>query len=100
MLRRVLPCRFSRSRTPGSAAFGRTLGASLAACALTLGLGASPASAADKSAPRVSVSAPAAGATVAGSVNLGVRASDNVGVTQVKWYVDGVEVASDGAAPF
>ena len=100
MLRRVLFCPFPSSRTPGSAAIGRTLGASLAACALTLGLGAAPASAADTSAPNVSVSAPAAGATVAGSVNLGVSASDNVGVTQVKWYVDGAEVAWDGAAPF
>ena len=33
------------------------------------------------------------GATVAGTVYLGATASDSNGVAQVKWYVDGVEVA-------
>ncbi len=49
--------------------------------------------------PTVSVSGPAAGATVSGAVTLAANASDDVAVTQVKWYVDGVEVAwdADGA---
>src|SRR5207247_1292025 len=50
----------------------------------------------DKTAPTVSVTAPAAGVTVSGTTNLTAGASDNVGVTQVKWYVDGAEVAWDG----
>jgi hypothetical protein len=50
----------------------------------------------DATAPTVAVTAPAAGGTVSGTTNLSASASDNVGVTQVKWYVDGVEVAWDG----
>ena len=55
--------------------------------------------AADAVKPVVSVTAPAAGATVSGLATLSASASDNVGVTQVKWYVDGVEVAHDAAGP-
>jgi hypothetical protein len=43
----------------------------------------------------VAVTSPSAGATVSGSVTLAANASDNVGVTQVKWYVDSSEVATD-----
>ena len=49
----------------------------------------------DTTAPTVAVSAPAAGTTVSGSVALAAEASDNVGVTSVKWYVDGLQVAED-----
>ena len=55
--------------------------------------------AADAVKPVVSVTAPAAGATVSGVTTLSASASDNVGVTQVKWYVDGLEVAHDAAGP-
>jgi len=50
--------------------------------------------------PTVSVLAPAAGQTVTGTVTLKASASDRVGVVQVKWYVDGKEVAWKGAAPW
>ena len=50
----------------------------------------------DTTRPTVSVTSPAGGATVAGTVNLAANASDNSGVvTSVKWYIDSVEVASD-----
>ena len=54
---------------------------------------------ADTTKPVVAVTAPSAGATVSATTTLSASASDNVGVTQVKWYVDGVEVAHDSAGP-
>jgi len=55
--------------------------------------------AADAVKPVVAVTAPPTGATVSGVTTLSASASDNVGVTQVKWYVDGVEVAHDAVGP-
>jgi beta-glucanase (GH16 family) len=71
----------------------------LVAAALLVGgapgaVGAAP----DTTAPSVKVSSPTGGSTVAGTVMLKAIASDNVGVKQVRWYVDGVEVARDEAA--
>ncbi len=54
----------------------------------------------DASAPTASISSPASGATVSGSVAISASASDNVGVTEVRFYVDGQMIASDVAAPF
>jgi hypothetical protein len=68
--------------------------------AIVVGVSPASASAADGQAPTVTVTAPSAGANVAGTVSLGAGASDAVGVTQVKWYVDGAEVAWDGSAPW
>src|SRR5207253_1078571 len=42
----------------------------------------------DNRAPTVSVTAPASGASVAGTVSVTASASDNVGVTGVQFYVD------------
>jgi glucose/arabinose dehydrogenase len=53
----------------------------------------------DTTPPTVAVSAPAAGATVSGSVTLGATATDNVGVTRVKWFLDGTEVATSPSGP-
>lgn len=55
---------------------------------------------ADTSVPTVTVTNPSAGQSVSGLVSLGAAASDDVGVTQVKWFVDGTEVAWDGASPW
>jgi hypothetical protein len=44
----------------------------------------------DTTLPTVSITAPAAGATVSGTVSVTASASDNVGVTKVEFYVDGV----------
>ncbi len=54
----------------------------------------------DTTAPTVSVTAPANGATVSGSVPLAATASDNVGVTQVEFRVDGTLVGTDATAPY
>ena len=50
----------------------------------------------DLTSPIVSVASPTPGATVGGIVSVTANASDNVAVTQVKWYVDGREIAWDG----
>ena len=48
----------------------------------------------------VAVTAPADGSTVSGTTTLAASASDPSGITQVKWFVDGLEVGWDGAAPW
>ncbi len=50
--------------------------------------------------PSVSVTSPIAGATVSGSVTLAATASDNVGVTRVKFKVDGIELLRDYSSPY
>jgi hypothetical protein len=50
--------------------------------------------------PTVSVTAPANGATVQGTVALTATASDNVGVAKVEFYVDGTLKITDTSAPF
>lgn len=47
----------------------------------------------DTSAPTVTLTSPANGATVTGAVTLTASASDNVGVTTIDFYVDGTRVA-------
>jgi glucose/arabinose dehydrogenase len=53
----------------------------------------------DSTAPVVSLTAPADGAVVSATTTLTASATDDVGVTQVKWFVDTVEVAHDSAGP-
>jgi subtilisin family serine protease len=55
---------------------------------------------ADGQVPTTSITAPAAGATVAGVVNVQASASDNVGVTQVEFYQDGALLGADTTAPY
>jgi hypothetical protein len=54
----------------------------------------------DTTAPTATVTAPTAGATVAGTVTLSANASDNVGVTRVDFLVDGAVAGSDTTAPY
>jgi poly(hydroxyalkanoate) depolymerase family esterase len=54
----------------------------------------------DTTPPSVQLTAPAAGATVSGSVTLAATASDNTGVSRVDFLIDGAQVASDAAAPY
>lgn len=54
----------------------------------------------DTIAPTVSISAPAAGATVSGTRAVTVSASDNTGVASVTLYVDGAQYGVASAAPF
>ena len=53
------------------------------------------ASLSDTTRPTVAITSPSAGATITGTVTLSATANDNVGVTRVKWFLDGVMVAFD-----
>jgi hypothetical protein len=54
----------------------------------------------DTTAPAVSITAPAAGTTVSGTVTISAAASDNVGVTRVEFLVDGVLLSTDTTTPY
>lgn len=54
----------------------------------------------DTTPPVVSITEPAAGATVSGTAAVSATATDNVGVAKVDLYVDGVLYATDAAAPY
>lgn len=55
----------------------------------------------DTAAPTVSLTAPAGGSTVSGTINLTANASDNVGVAGVQFKVDGQNVGTeDIASPY
>ncbi|WP_224368939.1 Ig-like domain-containing protein [Hyalangium versicolor] len=54
----------------------------------------------DFTAPTATVTSPAEGTTLTGTVTLTADASDNVGVTKVEFYVDTILVGSDTTAPY
>lgn len=54
----------------------------------------------DNSPPSVTITAPASGAIVSGSVDVLVAASDNIGVSEVALRVDGSLVGNDNTAPY
>ena len=54
----------------------------------------------DVTAPITSITAPAANATVAGTVTVSASANDNVAVTNVEFFVDGTLAATDTTAPY
>jgi hypothetical protein len=54
----------------------------------------------DTTPPTVSLTAPANGATVSGTVTLSANASDNVGVTSVEFLVNGSVVGTDTTSPY
>lgn len=54
----------------------------------------------DTTPPTVSLTAPAAGATLSGTVMVTAAATDDVGVTRVELYLDGSLLATDTAPPF
>jgi thermitase len=54
----------------------------------------------DTTPPVVSITAPAAGATVAGTATVSATATDNGGVAKVELYVDAVLYATDAAPPY
>ena len=55
---------------------------------------------ADSTAPTVTVTQPPDGSTVSGNVTLGATASDDDGVNQVLFYVNGTQVGATNAAPY
>jgi len=55
---------------------------------------------ADTTAPAVSITSPAGGTTISGTVAVASSASDNVAVTKVEFYVNGALQTSDTSAPY
>lgn len=81
----------------GGACEGRTG----STCTLSLsGNGTATVTFVDQTNPTVSLTAPANGSTVRGSVNLEATASDNVGVAGVQFSVDSSVVTYDTVAPY
>jgi hypothetical protein len=65
------------------------------------GTGDNCATSTDSTPPAVSVTAPAGGTTVSGTVNIAANASDNVGVTGVQFKLNGNNLgAEDTSAPY
>ena len=58
------------------------------------------AAAGDTTAPTTSITAPANGATVSGTVSVTATASDNVGVTRVEFWRDGALQSTDTTSPY
>ena len=54
----------------------------------------------DTTAPTAQITSPSNGGTVSGTANVAVTASDNVAVSRVELLLDGVQVATDSAAPY
>jgi hypothetical protein len=54
----------------------------------------------DTTPPTVNVTAPANGATVSGTTTVTATASDNVGVTQVQFFIDGASIGTDTTSPY
>ena len=54
----------------------------------------------DTIAPTTSITAPVGGSTVSGTVSVTASASDNVGVTKVEFYLDGVLKSTDTTSPY
>lgn len=54
----------------------------------------------DQTPPIANVASPATGATVSGTVDVSVTASDDVGVARVELYLDGELLATDTSAPY
>jgi subtilisin family serine protease len=54
----------------------------------------------DTTPPTTSITSPANGATVSNTVTVAANASDNVGVSRVELYVDGVLTGTDTIAPY
>ncbi|MDD2735607.1 MAG: Ig-like domain-containing protein, partial [Desulfuromonadaceae bacterium] len=54
----------------------------------------------EQSPPTVDISSPADSVNVSGTVLISVNAADNVGVTKVEFYVNGVLKATDTGAPY
>ena len=54
----------------------------------------------DTTAPSTSITAPSSGTTVSGTVAINASATDNVGVTNVEFYVDGTLKGTDTSSPY
>lgn len=54
----------------------------------------------EASPPTVSITAPAANTTISGTVSVTASATDNVGVTKVEYYLNGVLKSTDTSTPY
>ena len=54
----------------------------------------------DTTPPSASITSPTGGASVSGTTTIAASASDNVGVTRVEFFVDGVLLSSDPSSPY
>lgn len=54
----------------------------------------------DKEPPEVSITQPANGDTVGGTVTINADATDNKGVTEVEFYIDNILVSTDASSPY
>ena len=54
----------------------------------------------DTTAPTISITSPAAGSRVSGTVTVSAKASDAVGVSRVEFLLDGVLKAADTTSPY
>lgn len=54
----------------------------------------------DTAPPTVSITAPTNGSTVSGTTSVAATATDNIGVSQVEFYRDGVLASTDTSAPY
>lgn len=54
----------------------------------------------DTTPPTVAIASPAGGTIVKGTASINVSASDNIGVTKVELYINGVLYATDTASPY
>ena len=54
----------------------------------------------DTTPPTVAMTSPTNGSTVTGTVNASANATDNVGVTRVEFFRDGVSLGSDTSSPY
>lgn len=50
--------------------------------------------------PTVSITSPAAGSSVSGTVSIAATATDDLGVASVKFYIDGTLVSTDTTSPY
>lgn len=67
---------------------------------MVIGTGGGGGGTSDTTAPTTSITSPADGATVSGTTLVAADATDDVGVTKVEFYLDGVLAASDTSAPY
>ncbi len=54
----------------------------------------------DTAPPSASITSPANGATVSGTITVAASASDNVGVVSVQFFLDGALITTDTSAPY
>lgn len=84
----------------GAAGYDTTFGWGRVKAARTVAAAAAFAGSPDSTPPAATITAPAADATVAGTISVEVTATDDTAVAQVRLAVDGAQLAGDTTAPY